>query len=195
MLGLLLVARQEVVPLTPDTFDDFVKNNAHVFVKFYAPWCGHCKALAPVFLDVSNQVNIPLAEVDCEAHRDLCGRFNVTGFPTLKMFTSGEPQEYNGGRDLQSLKGYINAMTKEFLVKVKKEDLKNEAKRRGLDIYFTVYAKEEKYGTLKSQLNAFDAFFFFVATNDSTKVVVQRQDYEFVLNNADNINLIARFVN
>lgn len=86
-------------------------------------------------------------------------------------------------------------MTKEFLVKVKKEDLKKEAKRRGLDIYFTLYAKEEEYGNFKSQLNAFDVFFFFVATNDSTKIVVQRQDYEFVLNTVDNMNVVARFVN
>ena len=93
------------------------------------------------------------------------------------------------------MKGFINSATKEFLVKVKKEDVKKEAKRRGLDIYFTVYANEDKYGYLKGQLKAFDAFFFFVATNESEKIVVQRQDYEFVLNNVVNLGMISMFVN
>ena len=39
---------EEVVALTVETFDDFIKNNELVLVEFYAPWCGHCKKVGHI---------------------------------------------------------------------------------------------------------------------------------------------------
>lgn len=88
-----------------------------VFACSYAPWCGHCKSLAPVWAEAAKRAKklsppIPIAKVDADAHKDLGSRFDVTGFPTIKLFRGGAASEYDGARDadgiLASLKKAAN---------------------------------------------------------------------------------------
>jgi len=104
-----------VVDLVPDNFDSVVDGSKGVFVEFYAPWCGHCKNLAPAwdaladaFKDASNEVVI--AKVDADSNRDLGSRFGVSGFPTLKWFPKGSttPKDYDGGRELDDLIKFVS---------------------------------------------------------------------------------------
>uniref|UniRef100_A0A8K9VFM0 Protein disulfide-isomerase A3 n=1 Tax=Oncorhynchus mykiss TaxID=8022 RepID=A0A8K9VFM0_ONCMY len=84
-----------------------------MLVKFYAPWCGHCKKLAPDFETAATRLKgtVPLAKVDCTASPDTCGRFGVTGYPTLKIFRNGEDaSSYDGPR---SADGIVHFMKKQ----------------------------------------------------------------------------------
>nr|AIG55436.1 secreted protein [Thraustotheca clavata] len=104
----------DVVVLTPDNFQDVVDGSKNVFVKFYAPWCGHCKSLAPVWETVATSFkkenDVVIAEVDADEHRILGEEFEVTGFPTLKFWNKGakHPDNYNGGRSEDDLVEFIN---------------------------------------------------------------------------------------
>jgi protein disulfide-isomerase A6 len=109
-----------VVELTPANFDSVVDGSKNVFVEFFAPWCGHCKNLAPVWEEladayVKDKEKVTIAKVDADAHRDLGGRFGVTGFPTLKFFPKGgdvkSPKDYNGGRDLDAFVDFLGTET------------------------------------------------------------------------------------
>merc|ERR1711988_1976463 len=53
------------------------------FVKFFAPWCGHCKSMAPAWEEVATQLKgqVNVAEVDCTLHHDLRERFEIKSFP------------------------------------------------------------------------------------------------------------------
>ncbi|KAL2263656.1 hypothetical protein VTK26DRAFT_5818 [Humicola hyalothermophila] len=118
-LAAVVAAKSAVLDLIPKNFDQVVlKSGKPTLVEFFAPWCGHCKNLAPVYEELAlafehAKDKVQIAKVDADAERDLGKRFGVQGFPTLKFFDgkSDKPTEYNGGRDLESLSNFITEKT------------------------------------------------------------------------------------
>lgn len=112
-------AKSAVIDLVPGNFDDVVlKSGKPTLVEFFAPWCGHCKTLAPIYEELAGAFQhakdkVQIAKVDADAERDLGKRFGVQGFPTLKFFDgkSDKPSEYNSARDLASLSDFITDKT------------------------------------------------------------------------------------
>ncbi|CAN6340695.1 unnamed protein product [Urochloa humidicola] len=104
-----------VVVLTPETFDSIVLDETKdVLVEFYAPWCGHCKHLAPVYEKLASvfkqDEGVVIANLDADKHTDLAEKYGVSGFPTLKFFPKGNiaGEDYDGGRDLDDFVKFIN---------------------------------------------------------------------------------------
>jgi protein disulfide-isomerase A6 len=93
-----------VVTLDDSNFHSMVSNTDDMwFVEFYAPWCGHCKALKPAWKGLANTMKgkVKVGAVDCTANQQTCSEFGVQGFPTIRFFgeNKDKPMEYNGGRD------------------------------------------------------------------------------------------------
>ncbi|XP_067414631.1 protein disulfide-isomerase A4-like [Emydura macquarii macquarii] len=98
--------------LTKENFDEVVNDADIMLVEFYAPWCGCCKRLAPAYEKAAQELSkrtppIPLAKVDAIAETDLAKKFNVSDYPTLKIFRKGKPFDYNGPRDFQGYADYM----------------------------------------------------------------------------------------
>ncbi|KAI6085967.1 disulfide isomerase [Hypoxylon rubiginosum] len=117
-LAAVVAAKSAVLDLIPSNFDKVVlKSGKPTLVEFFAPWCGHCKNLAPVYEELAqvfaSSKDVQIAKVDADAERDLGKRFGVQGFPTLKWFDgkSDKPTDYNGGRDLESLTKFVTENT------------------------------------------------------------------------------------
>ena len=76
------------------------------FIKFYAPWCGHCKKLAPVWSELADELKhnkqVSIGQVDCTQAQDLCKKLEVTGYPTLKSFHAGESHAQFRGKSLSA---------------------------------------------------------------------------------------------
>lgn len=107
-----LKEEDNVLVLDEKNFDETVKANPIILVEFYAPWCGHCKQLAPEYAGAAKQLKnakppIPLAKVDATSEGKLSERYGVRGYPTLKLFVDGRDQEYTGGRTEQSIVTWV----------------------------------------------------------------------------------------
>lgn len=129
-----VASASDVTQLKTDTFDDFVKTNDIVLAEFFAPWCGHCKALAPEYEEAATSLkekNIKLAKVDCTEESDLCQQYGVEGYPTLKVFRGPENiTPYKGQRKAAAITSYmikqslpaVSILTKDTLEDFKKAD-------------------------------------------------------------------------
>jgi protein disulfide-isomerase A6 len=114
-----LASAEAVLDLTPSNFGDVVlKSGKPALVEFFAPWCGHCKNLAPVYEELATVFSyasdkVTVAKVDADQHKSLGKDYGVSGFPTLKWFDgkSNKPTDYSGGRDLESLTKFITEKT------------------------------------------------------------------------------------
>lgn len=100
--------------LNEDNFEKYVSSGKH-FIKFYAPWCGHCQKLAPVWeqlalsLEFENEISI--SKIDCTLYRSICNQFDVKGYPTLLWLDDGKKvDKYQGQRTHEDLKAYVNKM-------------------------------------------------------------------------------------
>lgn len=107
----------DVVELTSANFDEVVQNTPNILVEFYAPWCGHCKNLAPEYEKAATELKakgVTLAKIDGSAEQAIAQQYGIKGFPTLFYFKSFEQGkiEYDGER---TAAGIVNWCLKKSL--------------------------------------------------------------------------------
>ncbi|EAA33142.2 hypothetical protein GE21DRAFT_5908 [Neurospora crassa] len=96
-------------PLTAESFQSQVTMTQEPwFIKFYAPWCHHCQAMAANWAQVAREMKgrLNIGEVNCEQEARLCKDVRVTGYPTIQFFRGGERVEYTGLRGLGDFLAY-----------------------------------------------------------------------------------------
>lgn len=96
----------DVVELTDSNFDKLVlKSDDMWLVEFFAPWCGHCKNLAPHWAKAASELKgkVKLGALDATVNKEKASLYEIQGYPTIKFFAPGAKsasgaEEYDGGR-------------------------------------------------------------------------------------------------
>jgi protein disulfide isomerase-like 2-2 len=112
-------APPQTVELTAENFDQIVMDpKKDVLVEFYAPWCGHCKRLAPIYEEVAQvfarDSNCVVAKIDADdtENADIKKRFQISGFPTINFFPAGSndkwPRPYLKERTVDDFVHFLN---------------------------------------------------------------------------------------
>ncbi|KAJ9541728.1 hypothetical protein OSB04_028234 [Centaurea solstitialis] len=108
--------KEYVLTLDHSNFSEIVSKHNFIVVEFYAPWCGHCKNLAPEYEKAasvlsSNEPAVVLAKIDANAeeNKGLAEKFEIQGFPTIKILRNGgeNVQEYKGPREADGIVTYL----------------------------------------------------------------------------------------
>jgi protein disulfide-isomerase A1 len=102
-----------IFTLTEENYDMAVEEFDNLLVYFYAPWCGHCKALGPEFVKAGQLLKerdseIKLGRVDGTEQEALMDKHQVTGYPTLKLYRRGELVPYTGGRMAPEMEAWLD---------------------------------------------------------------------------------------
>jgi protein disulfide-isomerase-like protein len=111
--AMLVASHAAVQTLTEENFAEQTTTKG-AFVKFFAPWCGHCKKMKPDWDTLGEEYDGSethlIGDVDCTVEKTLCSTHGIKGFPTLKYFPAGsaEAKDYEGGRTLEDLRKFAS---------------------------------------------------------------------------------------
>jgi protein disulfide-isomerase A6 len=117
--------------LTTANFQKNVMDSSSTYiVKFFAPWCGHCRSSAPAVTKAAKTLDgvAKIGVVDCDDEKALCSKYGVQGFPTIKVF-KGEgkkarrPSDYSGQRTASALVKHAKYVMPSFVASVKESGL------------------------------------------------------------------------
>ncbi|XP_065834380.1 dnaJ homolog subfamily C member 10-like [Oscarella lobularis] len=126
----------KMITLTTSSFDEMVRSQQREevwLIDFYAPWCGPCQQLIPVWNKVARilKEKARVAKVDCVSEDSLCQREGISSYPTMRLYPSGRTgtghySDYSGWRDVNSIRAWAMDYLPSKVKLLSMNDINNE---------------------------------------------------------------------
>jgi protein disulfide-isomerase A6 len=118
MLFFTIFSRSEYIEIT-EANKNLIGGERPIFVKFYSPNCGHCKAMAPDFAEASTMSkDVDFGGVDCVAQDKICKDYKIDGYPTIYLFGKGNVTGKEFKDHERSVDGFIDFIEETLTVKI-----------------------------------------------------------------------------
>ncbi|XP_017778082.1 PREDICTED: protein disulfide-isomerase TMX3 [Nicrophorus vespilloides] len=157
-----------------DKFADVRKDGGHWLVMFYAPWCGHCKRLEPVWAHVAQSLyktNIRVGRIDCTRFTSITSEFKVSGFPTIKFIKGEDEYTFHGDRTKDDILNFAKRMSGPPVQELTRADSMNSIKTAHQLFFMYVGSQDgplwNVYHGVATRLQAHG--FFYSASTDIAK--------------------------
>ena len=178
-----------IAVLTEDNFQGVIDDNKFVLVKFYAPWCGHCKKMKPEYIAASElyvgeeaETEVVFADVDATENGALASQFGVTGYPSLKFFVNGVAIDYAGGRDEEGIIDWIEAKILPSTTEVDSlSDLETAMEENKVICLFFGASDSAMGQTVELVGKNFDKVTFFTTTSDEIATEFSLEEDSFTM--------------
>ncbi|KRX00097.1 Thioredoxin-like fold [Pseudocohnilembus persalinus] len=168
-----ILEEENVQVMTDDNASEIIAQE-FVLVEFYAPWCGHCKKLAPEYSKAAAQLKssdkpVPLAKCDATVHKKASAPYDVKGFPTLKFFNNGQPMEYNGGRTASDIVNWVSKRTGDVSKLIQNQSELDQLKsgNKLALVFFTESVEGQNWESFKQVAMKYDNIAFGHSTDAS----------------------------
>jgi len=134
----------EVVILNSENFNRLTQVGFW-FIEYFAPWCGHCKKLSPVWDSLAKALRgrVNVGKVDCTAESAICDRFGIRGYPTLKFLVDGLVHDYREERKLETLVGFAKRVSGESIRDIDAQEFEKLRKEKEVFFMFLYLGDDE----------------------------------------------------
>lgn len=107
---------EDILHLSDDGFAKTLRKFKHALVMFYAPWCGHCKALKPTYQDLATKLklvsNVAIGAINAQENQEASKKYAIRGLPTLIYFLKGRKKDvFSGDHTFEALMSYLDEKT------------------------------------------------------------------------------------
>ncbi|KAI1731203.1 thioredoxin domain-containing protein [Ditylenchus destructor] len=140
-----------------DKFLD-VMNEGFWFIEAYAPWCGHCKRLAPIWEHVGHALadqspTVHVGKIDCTRFPSVASALKVHGYPTIIFFRNGVQIPYEGERKKETMVDFAIKSAGPVISQLTSTPVFHEMKKASAkNPFFIFFSKELEEGKQKSDL-------------------------------------------
>ncbi|XP_053103562.1 protein disulfide-isomerase TMX3 [Hemicordylus capensis] len=166
LLLILAVDAELFVADLDDSFKDTRQDDIWL-VDFYAPWCGHCKKLEPVWNEVGKEIRnigspVKVGKMDATSYSSIASEFGVRGYPTIKLLKGDLAYNYRGPRTKDDIIEFANRVAGPVIRPLPSQQMFEHVQKRHRVFFLYVGGEsplKEKYIEVASELIVYTYFF------------------------------------
>lgn len=177
----------DVQILHSKNFQKTIKDSDQLtLVEFFAPWCGHCKNLAPIYnklaTSLKDMVNVAAIDCDEESNKSVCGQYGIQGFPTIKVMRpktnkaggrSFSVEDYSGQRTVKAIAEHVTSIMPSKVRKINDEMLQALLNEKNETAKVVLFSKKGATSSIfKALSTSFGDSFIFAQIRDTQKAAV-----------------------